>query len=129
MNNDVHCLICNARIDDTSSCARMWVQRTPSSLETDLGYYVHEACCKTIYDSHIISPPVLHFSTTPLEVIVPPSPPLEDLVQIFSIGGSKSKPKDKVLVAPTPVVLYPVQHHTDSSRPPILHSRQCLRDL
>lgn len=121
----VHCPFCTFIIDDTRLCARIWVQKTHASLETDLGYYVHEACCTTKYDSHIISPPVLHFSTSSLEPSPLSTPSVsEDLLSIFTIGN-----KNKTKVPSPPPILYPVQHHTDSSRPPILNSSQCLRDL
>lgn len=114
MNNDEketrRCFLCPSLIVDIHTCARLWVQATPSSTETDLGYYVHLDCCKSTYDSHITQHPTVHFSTSSS-----PSP--------------SSPPVIEVSLKEEDVVYYPVQHHTDSSRPPLLISAQCLKDL
>lgn len=114
------CLLCTRVVEDSEACSRLWVQANPSVKATDLGYYAHPECCTRTYGSTIKGEPTVHFSTASLN----PTPSIFEVV----VPGPR-KQQQQQSVPPVVVVLYPIQHHTDTSRPPCLHSKQCLRDL
>jgi hypothetical protein len=119
------CALCESNIEDPVRCARLWVQATPTASTSDLAYYVHLDCCKTIYESVVpgTSSQTLHFSSASLfEPIFPTT--------LIKVASSITPPPPPPPKSPSPpIVIYPVQYHTDPSRPPSIHSKQCLRVL